>query len=173
MRWERDPPVLALQWLDNKVMSMISTCTKVNDKVQTTRKTKFAGVWDPHRRVDQLQIFHNFTCFMNTIDRSHQIRSWLPIPCTAKACDDGKCFFFFSMELMLLWSTLLSSSKSIKQGSQKMKDFSTRRSSGFKCGTGTKHCQPSQIWTPPLYATLRRPQTPREGFDSRVGSVIF
>ena len=34
MRWERDPPVLALQWLDNKVVSMTSTSANANDKVQ-------------------------------------------------------------------------------------------------------------------------------------------
>ena len=34
MRWERGPPVLALQWLGNKVVSMISTSTKANDKVK-------------------------------------------------------------------------------------------------------------------------------------------
>ena len=39
MWWERDPPVLALQWLDNKEVSMISTSANANDKVQTTCKT--------------------------------------------------------------------------------------------------------------------------------------
>ena len=48
------PPVLALQWLDNKVVSMICTSTNANDKVQVTRKTRVAGVWDSHRRVAQL-----------------------------------------------------------------------------------------------------------------------
>ncbi|KAK2557989.1 hypothetical protein P5673_019557 [Acropora cervicornis] len=55
MRWARDPPVLALQWLDNKVVSMTSTSANANDKVQPIRKAKVGGVWDPDRRVDQPQ----------------------------------------------------------------------------------------------------------------------
>ena len=73
MRWERDPPVLALQWLDNKVVSMISTSANANDKVQATRKTRVAGVWDPQKRVDQPQIFHDYNHFMNAVDLSNQI----------------------------------------------------------------------------------------------------
>ena len=52
-------PVPALQKLDNEVVSMISTSANANDKVQATRKTRAASVWDQHRRVDQPQIFHN------------------------------------------------------------------------------------------------------------------
>ena len=66
------PSVLALQWLDNKVVSMISTSANANAKVQATRKTRVAGVWDPHRRVNQPQVFHNYNRFM-IVDRSDQI----------------------------------------------------------------------------------------------------
>ena len=67
-RWERHPPVLALQWLDNKVVSMTSTSANANNKVQATRKTRVAGVWDPHRRVDQPQVFQDYNRFMNAVD---------------------------------------------------------------------------------------------------------
>ena len=33
MRWERDPPCLALQWVDNKVVSLLTTIDNANDKV--------------------------------------------------------------------------------------------------------------------------------------------
>ena len=69
---EGPPPVLAFQWLDNKVVYMISTSANANAKVQATRKTRVAGVWDPHRRVDQLQVFHNYNRFM-IVDRYDQI----------------------------------------------------------------------------------------------------
>ena len=36
-------------------------------------KTKVAGVWDPHRRVDRPQIFHDYNHFMNAVHRSDQI----------------------------------------------------------------------------------------------------
>jgi len=32
MHWERDPPVLAMQWVDNKVVSIISTASNANQK---------------------------------------------------------------------------------------------------------------------------------------------
>ena len=92
MRWERDPSVLALQWLDNKAVSMISTSTKVNDKVQATRKTRVAGVWDPHRRVNQPQVFHNYNRFM-IVDRSDQILATHSVHC--KSMRWWKVFFFF------------------------------------------------------------------------------
>ena len=92
MRWERDPSVLALQWLDNKAVSMISTSTKVNDKVQATRKTRVAGVWDPHRRVNQPQVFHNYNRFM-IVDRSDQILATHPVH--RKSMRWWKVFFFF------------------------------------------------------------------------------
>ena len=34
MHWERDAPVLALQWVDNKVVSMISTSANANQTNQ-------------------------------------------------------------------------------------------------------------------------------------------
>ena len=38
MRWERVPPCLCLQWIDNKVVSVLTTLDKANDKVPTERK---------------------------------------------------------------------------------------------------------------------------------------
>ena len=57
----------------HKVVSMISTSANANDMVQATRKTRLAGVWDPHRRVDQPQVFQDYNRFMNAVDRSDQI----------------------------------------------------------------------------------------------------
>lgn len=45
MRWERDPPILALQWLDNKVVSLLTTIESASDSLQVNCKTKTAGVW--------------------------------------------------------------------------------------------------------------------------------
>ena len=38
MQWERDPPWLALQWLDDKVVSVITTIDNANIKARVTRK---------------------------------------------------------------------------------------------------------------------------------------
>ena len=38
MRWVRDPPCLVLQWVDNKVLSMITTVGNANEQGQVTWK---------------------------------------------------------------------------------------------------------------------------------------
>ena len=43
MHWVRDPPCLVLQWVDNRVVSMITTVGNANDHVQVTRKVKNDG----------------------------------------------------------------------------------------------------------------------------------
>ena len=72
MRWERDPPVLALQWLDNKVVSMLTTIENANDSLQVRRKTKTAGVWST-KLVKQPQAIATYNKYMNGVDRSDQI----------------------------------------------------------------------------------------------------
>jgi len=72
MRWERDPPVLALQWLDNKVVSMLTTIENANDSIQVKRKTKTAGVWST-KVVQQPKAIATYNKYMNAVDRSDQI----------------------------------------------------------------------------------------------------
>ena len=72
MRWERDPPCLALQWVDNKVVSVLTTIDNANDQVQVRHKTKTAGVWNT-KVVPQPKAIHNYNQYMNGVDRSDQI----------------------------------------------------------------------------------------------------
>ena len=72
MRWERDPPLLALQWLDNKVVSLLTTIESANDSLQVNRKTKTAGVWSTNV-VQQPQAIASYNQYMNAVDRSDQI----------------------------------------------------------------------------------------------------
>lgn len=72
MRWERDPPVLALQWFDNKVVSMLSTIETANDSVQVKRKKKTGGVWST-TIVQQPKAIATYNKYMNAVDRSDQI----------------------------------------------------------------------------------------------------
>ena len=47
MRWQRDPPCLILQWVDSKVVSMISTTGNANNPGQVKHRVKTAdGVWN-------------------------------------------------------------------------------------------------------------------------------
>jgi len=71
--WVRDPLCLVLQWVDNKVMSMIRTvCNTINDHVQVSWKVRNAGI-STERLVRQPQIFQTYNLKMNAVDRSDQI----------------------------------------------------------------------------------------------------
>ena len=72
MRWERDASCLALQWIDNKVVSVLTTIDNANDRVQVNRKSKTAGVWST-KVVYQPKAISNYNKYMNAVDRSDQI----------------------------------------------------------------------------------------------------
>ena len=50
-------PVLALQWMDNKVVSLITTTGNANDTTQVSRKRKIGGTWRT-TDVQQPLVFH-------------------------------------------------------------------------------------------------------------------
>lgn len=54
IHWESDPPILALQWLDNKVVSMLTTIENVNDSFQVSLKTKTAANWKLYSSLEPL-----------------------------------------------------------------------------------------------------------------------
>ena len=73
MRWQRDPPCLILQWVDSKVVSMISTTGNANNPGQVKHRVKTAdGVWNSVE-VTQPQVFAMYNQYMNAVDRSDQI----------------------------------------------------------------------------------------------------
>ena len=72
MRWVRDAPVLALHWVANKVVSMISTTADANETNQVKRKRKAGGTWSA-TAVQQPEVLHKYNQYMNAVDRSDQI----------------------------------------------------------------------------------------------------
>ena len=74
MRWVRDPPCLVPQWVDNKVVSMITTVGNANEQGQVTRRVRTDGRWG-EILVKQPQIFKTYNMKMNAVDRSDQILS--------------------------------------------------------------------------------------------------
>ena len=74
MRWVRDSPCLVLQWVDNKVVSMITTADNANDHSQVSRRVRNDGRWT-ERLVQQPRIFQTYNMKMNAVDRSVQILS--------------------------------------------------------------------------------------------------
>ena len=86
MRWVRDSPCLVLLWVDNKVVSIITTVGNANEQGQVTRRVRTDGEWGQ----TQPQTFKTYNIKMNAVDRSDQI-----------LCA------FSTISLILLWLTVL------------------------------------------------------------------
>ena len=72
MRWERSGVLLALQWNDNKIVSMLSSVDVVNEYVTVNRKIKISYKWETVE-VKQPMAIHKYNAFMNGVDKSDQI----------------------------------------------------------------------------------------------------
>ena len=72
MKWEREGNCLALQWKDNRQVTMITTIDSANKYVMVDRKIKIGSKWR-FMKVKQLQTIFSYNQFMNGVDRSDQI----------------------------------------------------------------------------------------------------
>ena len=72
MRWERKPPCLIMQWVDNKVVSVVTTLDNANDKGTTVRKSKVNDEWRDIV-VNLPKAIDNYNKYMNGVDRSDQL----------------------------------------------------------------------------------------------------
>ena len=72
MRWEQDAPCLALHWIDNKVVSLLTTIDNADDRVLVNKKTKTAGLWSTKVGY-QPKTVSNYNKYINAVDRSDQI----------------------------------------------------------------------------------------------------
>ena len=104
MRWVRDAPVLALQWVDNKVVSMITTAGNANETTQVTRKRKTGGTWNA-TQVRQPGVFDMYNQYMNAVDRSDQILATHNVQ--RKCMRWWKTLFFHLIDLAVVNSFIL------------------------------------------------------------------
>ena len=104
MRWVRDSPCLVLQWVDNKVVSMITTVGNANEQGQVTRRVRTDGRWG-EMLVRQPQIFKTYNMKMNAVDRSDQIISAFS---TRRKCVRWwKTLFFHLIDIAVVNSFIL------------------------------------------------------------------
>ena len=103
IRWVRDPPCLLLQWVENKVVSMI-TVGNANEQGQVTRRIRKDGEWG-ERLVKQPKIFKTYNMKMNAVDRSDQILSALSTP--LKCVQWWKTLFFPLIDIAVVNSFIL------------------------------------------------------------------
>lgn len=71
MRWNRDGDCVAVQWKDNKLVTILSSIDSANLYVEVTRKKKEAGKWSTVS-VRQPKCVQRYNKYMNGVDRSDQ-----------------------------------------------------------------------------------------------------
>ena len=104
MRWERVSPCLALQWVDNKVVSVLTTIDNANDYGHVNRKCKTAGAWNS-KVVSQPRAISNYNKYMNAVDRSDQILATNNV--NRKCMRWWKTLFFHLIDIAVVNSFLL------------------------------------------------------------------
>ena len=72
VRWVRHSPVLALQWIDSKPVSILTTLHSANDQVSCKRRTKKNGKFEEIIPPQPLAV-QDYNQFMNGVDRSDQM----------------------------------------------------------------------------------------------------
>ena len=90
MRWKRVPPVLVVQWVDNKPVSLLTT--NANDSVQVKRNKMPNGVWTAVN-VLQPKAISTYVTYMNAVDRSDQVLNVESIVLQESAIGGGKLSF--------------------------------------------------------------------------------
>lgn len=104
MRWDRDGPCLAIQWKDNKVVSMITTIDNANDHGQVNRKAKTNNVWR-QVSVNQPSAIKRYNNYMNGVDRSDQILATQNV--LRKCMRWWKTLFFHAIDIAVVNSFIL------------------------------------------------------------------
>ena len=74
MRWKREGSYFSVQWIDNKVVTMLSTIDNVNQYVAVDRKVKVNGKWEKVE-VKKPYVVERYNAYMNGVDKSDQILS--------------------------------------------------------------------------------------------------
>ena len=72
MRWVRDAECLALQWKDNRPVTMLTTIHKADEFVHIQRKQKIGNRWQ-NVQVRPPKATEEYNAYMNNVDRSDQI----------------------------------------------------------------------------------------------------
>lgn len=71
MRWVREGNCLALQWIDNKTVTMLSTIDTANEYVEVERKVKVNQKWGKVV-VKKPFVVERYNAYMNGVDKSDQ-----------------------------------------------------------------------------------------------------
>jgi hypothetical protein len=103
-RWIRHSPVLAMQWIDSKPVSLLTTLYSANEQVSCQRNTKKRGVFT-ELTLPQPFAIHEYNQYMNGVDRSDQM---LACHNVSKKCRRWwKTLFFHLIDIAVVNSFIL------------------------------------------------------------------
>ena len=170
MRWHRDPPCLALQWVDNKVVSMLTTIDNANDQVQVSRKSKTAGVWST-KVVPQPKTISNYNKYINAVDRSDQILATNNV--LRKCMRWWKTLFFHLIDIAVVNSFILFKEHQAKfpdnEALRRSPDYSLAQ---FREELVRQLCDFPEYDVPPVHGTAK-PAPPPPGEFETVHIPVF
>ena len=99
MRWERNGSLLAQQWQDNKIVTMLYSVDVANEYVTVNRKIKISDNWETVELKESMAI-HKYNAFMNGVDKSDQILNTNNVLC--KCVRWWKTLFFHMIDIALV-----------------------------------------------------------------------
>ena len=103
-RWIRHSPVLAMQWIDSKPVSMLTTLYSANEQVSCKRRTKQRGEYS-ELTLPQPFAIHEYNQYMNGLDRSDQM---LTCHNVSRKCKRWwKTLFFHLIDIAIVNSFIL------------------------------------------------------------------
>ena len=98
MRWKRNGSLLALQWKNHKIVTMLCSTDVANEHVTVNCKIKTSNKWKTVE-VKQPMAIHKYNAFMNRVDKSHQI---LNTNVLSKCVRWWKTLFFHMIDIALV-----------------------------------------------------------------------
>ena len=104
MRWVQENSCLALQWIDNKVVTMLSTTDKANDYVEVPRKVKVSNQWKTIK-IHKSYLIEHYNNFMNGVDKSDHILAMYKL--LRKCVRQWKTIFFHLIDIATVNSFIL------------------------------------------------------------------
>ena len=104
LRWVRHEQVLALQWVDSKPVSILTSHYHANAKVSCVRRVKTRGVFS-EKTIPQPLAIHEYNQFMNGVDRSDQMLACHNV--SRKCYRWWKTLFFHVIDIAVVNSFLL------------------------------------------------------------------
>ena len=105
VRWVRRSHILALQWIDCKPVSILTTLYSANDQVSCKRKVKKRGGSISKASVPQPLAIHEYNQYMNGVDRSDQMLAYYSVK--RKCYKWWKTLFFHLIDIAVVNSFLL------------------------------------------------------------------